>query len=105
MKTVTYETTVEVNGKDYFVSGELELELIDDGIGAYEYWGAKGNDVNWTWDVSDYTYDVVDEDGNTIKDKVLLAQILTEYEHKAFAYASTIEVEDDDEPVDDSESY
>lgn len=34
----------------------LEGGWVDNGIGAYEYWGAKGVDVRWEFEISDQEY-------------------------------------------------
>lgn len=38
---ITY-TTIEIEGED--VPVEIEYDIIDAGIGPYEFWGAKGYD-------------------------------------------------------------
>jgi len=103
--TVTYETIVIIDKGEYFVAGELELELIDDGIGAYEYWGSQATDHHWCWDVADYSFEATDIDAKPVTDKALLKRIAEAYHNKAVAYAYDLPVDDEDEPVDDSGEY
>jgi len=42
---------------------------VDEGIGSYEYWGFKGVDVDWQYEVEELD-DVVDEDGNDWSDRI-----------------------------------
>lgn len=98
MQDLSYTTTVIVDGKSYTVYGMLSAVVIDDGIGSYEYWGSKGTDHNYCWDLEDYEIESIDdESGVEVKDKDLLKRIASEYEDKAIAYLSDLPVEDNDE--------
>jgi hypothetical protein len=46
MKSITFNYCVEVDGEE--VELEFEGTLGSDGIGAYEFWGAKGYDAGHT---------------------------------------------------------
>jgi len=35
---------LEIDGRVYYVTAELHWDCYTDGIGSYEYWGAKGYD-------------------------------------------------------------
>jgi hypothetical protein len=98
--TTDYETEVVVDGNPYAVACELELEVIDDGIGGYEYWGSKGTDHNYVWDLIDYSYDAYDADGNEITDLVLKVKVGIEVEKRIFRYIAELPVEKES---DDSE--
>lgn len=43
--SVTWEKEVEYQGRQFKISGESTFQWVDNGIGPYEYWGCKGNDV------------------------------------------------------------
>jgi len=101
----TYETEILADGKLYFCAGTLELEVIDDGIGSYEYWGSKGVDHNWCYDLMGYTCSVINEKGDMVTDMVTRVKVLLEYESKATAYITSLDPDDEEEPVDDSENY
>lgn len=95
-----YETSITVNGIEYTVSGSLEAELEDNGIGDYEYWGATGNDTHWVWELQDYAVSICDEEGKPVNDKELTMLILGKFDEKAKDYLSEMET-DRDEPLDD----
>jgi len=46
----TVFTTVEITGLELDVQIEISGEYADHGIGAYEYWGARGVHHEWGWD-------------------------------------------------------
>lgn len=48
---VTIETTVQV---DVTLTIEVDADYVDNGIGGYEYWGAKGYHEDWGWALADY---------------------------------------------------
>lgn len=51
--TGTLFKTIEIAGIECDVAAEFEASLVDNGIGAYEYWGAKGFHHDWQWEVDD----------------------------------------------------
>lgn len=54
MRTYTWETTVESkSGVEYNIKIEQDYCIENDGIGAYEYWGAKGYDKGTNYAVPD----------------------------------------------------
>jgi hypothetical protein len=99
--TTDYETEVIIDGLPYAVSCELELEVVDDGIGGYEYWGSKGTDHHYVWDLSNYSYDAYDSDGNEVTDLVLKVKIGLAVENKIFKYIAELPIEK--EPYDNEE--
>jgi len=46
----TVSTTVEITGLELDLQIEISGEYADHGIGAYEYWGARGVHHQWGWD-------------------------------------------------------
>ena len=52
---MTYETTIELAGVEISVEIEFEASYVDNGIGAYEFWGAKGVHHEWTWEINQVT--------------------------------------------------
>lgn len=92
-ETFTYETEVIVDGKSYIVSGTLEASIVDDGIGDYEYWGARDTDHYYVWDLDDYNVDVTDENENEVDDEKLLKEIYSAFEDKAQSYLSEKEID------------
>jgi hypothetical protein len=92
-ETFTYETEIEVNEITYFVSGTLDASIVDNGIGDYEFWGARGTDHYYQWELDDYNVDVVDEDENEIEDDKLLKEIYSAFEEKAQSYLSELDVD------------
>lgn len=63
MKTISIIYPVDINEETFSVRLTADCEIDNDGIGAYEYWGAKCNDVgedfvdvkNIRWDHDLYT--------------------------------------------------
>ena len=49
MSAATIQTTLEVAGIELDVELEIEGDYADHGIGAYEYWGARGTHHEWGW--------------------------------------------------------
>ena len=49
MSAATIETTLEVAGIELDVELAIEGDYADQGIGAYEYWGARGTHHDWGW--------------------------------------------------------
>lgn len=90
-----YATSVEIDGIYYDVICDLELEVIDDGIGGYEYWGSKGTDHNYVWDLVEYTFEAYDDKGNHIDNLVLKVKIANAVEKKIFNYISELPIEED----------
>lgn len=101
----TYETEIVIEGEYYFCSGVLELDVIDDGIGSYEYWGSKGIDHNWCYDIVNYKCDIIDVHGLKVTYLPTKVSVLIEYEKKAQAYIDTLDPKEGEEPIDDSDSY
>lgn len=57
------------NGQVVTIHYEAEYEVVDDGIGSYEYWGARGNDIQLNNECQDISVISVDnEDGDDIHD-------------------------------------
>lgn len=58
MATATMTIEIELSEDKY-----LDVELIvngsygNHGIGSYEYWGFKGNDVQMGWEIDDWSWD------------------------------------------------
>ena len=95
---ITFTTTVAIDSKQYTVHGTLETQVIDDGIGSYEYWGSKGVDRNYCHDLEDYEIDgVEDENGKEISDNEFIKRIAEVYQDKAHAYLADLPVEDTEE--------
>jgi hypothetical protein len=46
----TLSTTVEIAGLELDLELEVSAEYADHGIGAFEYWGARGVHHEWGWD-------------------------------------------------------
>ena len=46
----TLSTTVEIAGLEIDLDIEVSGEYADHGIGAFEYWGARGVHREWGWD-------------------------------------------------------
>jgi hypothetical protein len=46
----TLSTTVEIAGLELDLELEVSGEYADHGIGAFEYWGARGVHHEWGWD-------------------------------------------------------
>lgn len=61
-----FQAEVVVDGIPYLCDVSLELTPGDDGIGAYEYWGAKGYDSQPCWELESLSFEAWDEDGNNI---------------------------------------
>ena len=92
-----YETEVIVDGLTYSVACELELEVVDDGIGDYEYWGSKGTDHNYTWDLVDYSFEAYDDKNNLIEDLVLELKVAFAVEKKILNYIAELPVEKEEQ--------
>lgn len=56
MSTATLEITLEVARIELEVELEVEGDYADHGIGAYEYWGARGVHHDWGWDDIELEY-------------------------------------------------
>ena len=77
-----------VDDKTYVVDFEAEFSVEDVGIGPYEYWGARGNDVQWEYVLEDVTIEAVAL--RTEADDILLepdAELLKRIESAANSYA------------------
>jgi hypothetical protein len=46
-------TTVELAGVELDVIIEFRADYVDNGIGGYEYWGAKGVHHQWEWEIQE----------------------------------------------------
>jgi hypothetical protein len=46
----TLSTTLEIAGLELEVELDVSGEYVDEGIGAYEYWGARGVHHDWGWE-------------------------------------------------------
>ena len=60
---------IEIGGKTYDVGGTLKGEVVNMGIGPFEFWGAKGNDVHMGIEKVDIDVDYIIhiyDDGETV---------------------------------------
>ena len=65
---------VEVDGKEYYVEGYARADIVNHGIGAYEFWGKKGFDSHYGPDTEfQLSVDCIDRwnDETNNHDKVL----------------------------------
>jgi hypothetical protein len=90
-----YETEVIIDGIPYAVACELELEVVDEGIGGYEYWGSKGTDHHYVWDLANYSFEAYDDKENLVEDLVLKVKIAFAVEKKILNYISELPIEDE----------
>ena len=97
------------NGQIVTIHYEAEYEVVDDGIGTYEYWGARGNDIQLNNECQDISVISVDNeegddihDGLSILEKKMVKQAAFDHAEK-----NAPEVEDcNDEPdPDDQRDY
>ena len=51
--TFSYETTVELANIEVNVEIEFSADYVDNGIGAYEFWGAHGVHHDYGWEVEE----------------------------------------------------
>ena len=47
------ETTIEICGVELDVLVEFDAAYVDNGIGAYEYWGARGVHHDYGWEIEE----------------------------------------------------
>lgn len=80
--SITWEKEVEYQGRQFKISGESTFQWVDNGIGPYEYWGCKGNDVRmeceWQSDENVLLTEFRDEDSceeTLIEDEDLINKI------------------------------
>lgn len=66
--TKDFQAEVVVDGIPYLCDVSLELTPGDDGIGAYEYWGAKGYDSQPCWELESLSFYAYDENGDDVTD-------------------------------------
>jgi hypothetical protein len=66
--TTDFQCEVQLDGISYLCDVTLELTPGDNGIGAYEYWGAKGYDRQPCWKLENLCFYAYDENGADITD-------------------------------------
>ncbi len=71
--------SITVDNKHYRVEINIEYEWENDGIGSYEYWGAKGFDAGNDYAVPDnidiQAYEIVGEDEELVVDPIVIKRI------------------------------
>ena len=76
---------VEVNGKLYCVDVTIAYDagMVDNGIGPYEFWGARGTDVRMELEIHEWEIDSIDkiqdEDGNVLPEGTVTAKDIEHY--------------------------
>ena len=61
---------ITIDDKVYIVEGEYEGGWVDNGIGGYEYWGARGTHHDWCYEIESYSYLVYDNEGDDITEQL-----------------------------------
>lgn len=102
----------ELNGRIFSGSVSYEVEWENDGIGAYEYWGAKGFDKGNDYAVvDDYSLDCLyetDENGNTNEidgSDPIFAEVEKAISGLVDSASEKLELDDDGGECDDSRDY
>lgn len=95
----------EFDGRHFSMEVEYEWEQANDGIGSYEYWGAKGNDKGHDyaevcgWGISNLVENTEDTPIDIPESDPLFKKIHSAIEGKVLSHAESIEVDSsDDEP-------
>lgn len=88
---------VDLPGRDEPVPVRVTCNMEDHGIGSYEFWGRRGNDVNWCAVAESATLG----DGTEISLDDVPASVIERAEEQALEQAE--DSEDDDYPVDNDE--
>lgn len=83
--TTDFQCEVQLYGISYLCDVTLELTPGDNGIGAYEYWGAKGYDSQPCWELESLSFEATDEEGQVVTDPALLAKLEDKLTDKAWA--------------------
>lgn len=90
--TTDFQCEVQLDGISYLCDVTLELIPGDNGIGAYEYWGAKGYDSQPCWELESLSFEAYDENGNNVTEPgdghynpALLAKLEDKLTDKAWA--------------------
>ena len=68
---------VEVNVDDYVyrTEGTYDADWVDNGIGGYEYWGARSTHHQWEWELQNIAFTAYDENGAEVTDEVIRRKI------------------------------
>lgn len=78
MATATMTIEIELSEDKYLdVSLTANLSYGNQGIGPYEYWGIRGNDVQMGWEMDDYSWD---ETLYTAEENRAIAEHLIKYD-------------------------
>jgi len=64
--------TIELTLDDtlYVIEGSYEAEWVDNGIGGYEYWGARGVHHDWCYELESYEYLIYNDEGDDITESL-----------------------------------
>jgi hypothetical protein len=100
----------EHKGKFYDISVSFEFEVSNDGIGSYEYWGAKGFDAGHDYaEVSGVSIEAVEvsEEGETspVTDKDLIKELEQAIDGLVTKEAESIDLSDYEPEPDDCRDY
>lgn len=87
-----FQCEVTVDGIPYLCEVYLQLIPGDDGIGAYEYWGAKGYDRQPCWELDSLDFEACDDEGNEATDPALLSKLEDLLYDKAYAVIADLDL-------------
>lgn len=93
---------VEVRVGDYVyrAEGSYDADWVDNGIGGYEYWGARGTHHQWEWELQNIAFTAYDEHGAEVTDDAIRRKIESYLEGHINDLLS-----DKDKPERDSDDY
>jgi hypothetical protein len=69
------EVEVRIDDHSYSTEGTYDADWVDNGIGGYEYWGARGTHHQWEWELQNIAFTAYDENGNEVQDEVIRRKI------------------------------
>lgn len=93
-------TAFELENKFYDLTVSVEYEVSNDGIGSYEYWGAKCYDAGTDYaEATDWSVEATetDEDGvvSDVTDKALLSRLEKDICDTVHSHMQSVEITDD----------
>ena len=102
---------IEVEGRYFSADVDFDVEWDNDGIGSYEYWGAKGFDKGHDYAVlGDYAATITEHlaDGTEVEiseSDPIYKSVLSALESKLDKHIENLELDKDDGDYDDPRDY